>query len=172
MQLSALDLSIIFGYIVLTIVLGMWVSKLASRNLRSYFLAGNKLPWWVLGLSNASGMFDVAGTMWMVGLMVVYGVKSLFIPWVWPVFNQIFLMMFLAVWLRRSEKLTGAEWISFRFGEDGGARAARASAVAGGNPRAARGRVVFHRPSSSMEDGSPPRDNDPTPPNSVASRPR
>lgn len=123
MQLSPLDLGIIFGYIVLTIVLGMWVSKLASKNLRSYFLAGNQLPWWVLGLSNASGMFDVAGTMWMVGLMVVYGVKSLFIPWVWPVFNQIFLMMFLAVWLRRSAKLTGAEWISFRFGEDGGARA-------------------------------------------------
>lgn len=123
MQLSAIDLSIIFGYIVLTVALGMWVSKLASKSLRSYFLAGNKLPWWVLGLSNASGMFDVAGTMWMVGLMVVYGVKSLFIPWVWPVFNQIFLMMFLAVWLRRSAKLTGAEWINFRFGEDGGAKA-------------------------------------------------
>lgn len=123
MQLSPLDLGIILGYVVLTVVLGMWVSRLASKSLRSYFLAGNQLPWWVLGLSNASGMFDVAGTMWMVGLMVVYGVKSLFIPWVWPVFNQIFLMMFLAQWLRRSEKLTGAEWISFRFGEDGGARA-------------------------------------------------
>ena len=123
MKLSTLDLGIIFGYVVLTVVLGMWVSKLASKSLKSYFLAGNSLPWWVLGLSNASGMFDVAGTMWMVGLMVVYGVKSLFIPWVWPVFNQIFLMMFLAVWLRRSAKLTGAEWISFRFGEDGGARA-------------------------------------------------
>ena len=123
MTLTPIDLAIVAGYIVLTIGLGFWVAKLSSKSLASYFLAGNKLPWYVLGLSNASGMFDVAGTMWMVGLLVVYGLKSVFIPWLWPVFNQIFLMVFLAVWLRRSGKLTGAEWISFRFGEDFGARA-------------------------------------------------
>ena len=68
-------------------------------------------------------VFDVGGTMWMVGLLVVYGLKSVFIPWLWPVFNQIFLMVFLAIWLRRSGKLTGAEWITFRFGDGLGARA-------------------------------------------------
>lgn len=123
MNLQPIDLAIVAGYVLLTIGLGFWVAKLSSGSLQSYFLAGNKLPWWVLGLSNASGMFDVAGTMWMVGLLVVYGLKSVFIPWLWPVFNQVFLMVFLAIWLRRSGKLTGAEWISFRFGEDVGARA-------------------------------------------------
>jgi Na+/proline symporter len=123
MNLQPIDLAIVGGYIVLTIGLGFWVSKRSSGSLSNYFLAGNKLPWWILGLSNASGMFDVAGTMWMVGLLVVYGLKSVFIPWLWPVFNQIILMMFLAVWLRRSGKLTGAEWITFRFGDGMGARA-------------------------------------------------
>ncbi len=123
MNLQPIDLAIVAGYLVLTIGLGFWVSKLSSKSLSSYFLAGNKLPWWILGLSNASGMFDVGGTMWMVGLLVVYGLKSVFIPWLWPVFNQIFLMAFLAVWLRRSGKLTGAEWMTFRFGDGGGARA-------------------------------------------------
>ncbi|MBW8880228.1 MAG: sodium:solute symporter, partial [Asticcacaulis sp.] len=123
MNLSTIDIAIVAGYLVLTIGLGFWVSKRSSGSLANYFLAGNKLPWWVLGLSNASGMFDVAGTMWMVGLLVVYGLKSVFIPWLWPVFNQIFLMAFLAVWLRRSGKLTGAEWITFRFGDGAGARA-------------------------------------------------
>jgi len=123
MNLQPIDLAIIAGYLLLTVGLGFWVAKLSSGSIQSYFLAGNKLPWWVLGLSNASGMFDVAGTMWMVGLLVVYGLKSVFIPWLWPVFNQVFLMAFLAIWLRRSGKLTGAEWISFRFGEDTGARA-------------------------------------------------
>ncbi len=123
MSLSALDLAIVAGYIVLTLGLGFWVSKLSSGSMANYFLAGNKLPWYVLGLSNASGMFDVSGTMWMVGLLVVYGMKSVFIPWLWPVFNQIFLMAFLAVWLRRSGRLTGAEWITFRFGDGLGARA-------------------------------------------------
>ena len=123
MSLSFVDLAIIAGYVALTIGLGFWVSKLSSGSLANYFLAGNKLPWYVLGLSNASGMFDVGGTMWMVGLLVVYGLKSVFIPWLWPVFNQIFLMVFLATWLRRSGKLTGAEWMTFRFGDGAGARA-------------------------------------------------
>jgi solute:Na+ symporter, SSS family len=122
--LPPLDIAIILAYLAVTIGLGFWVSRHASTSLSSYFLAGNKLPWYALGLSNASGQFDVAGTMWMVYLIVVYGVKSLFVPWLWPVFNQVFLMVFLASWLRRSGVLTGAEWITFRFGDGAGARAA------------------------------------------------
>jgi solute:Na+ symporter, SSS family len=128
-SLSYLDIGIIIGYIALTIWLGFWISTRASKSLKSYFLAGQKLPWYILGLSNASGMFDVAGTMWLVYLVAVYGLKSVFIPWLWPVFNQIFLMMFLAVWLRRSGALTGAEWITFRFGNGVGARASHLSIV-------------------------------------------
>ena len=46
----------------------------------------------------------------------MYGLKSIWIPWLWPVFNQIFLMVYLSTWLRRSNALTGAEWIETRFG--------------------------------------------------------
>ena len=69
-------------------------------------------------------MFDISGTMWMVYLLFVYGLKSVWIPWLWPVFNQIFLMIYLSVWLRRSGVMTGAEWIKFRFGETRGANLA------------------------------------------------
>jgi Na+/proline symporter len=75
----------------------------------------------MLGLSNASGMFDISGTMWLVTLGFVYGLKSIWIPWLWPVFNQIFLMVFLSIWLRRSNATTGAEWIQTRFGIGKGA---------------------------------------------------
>jgi Na+/proline symporter len=74
----------------------------------------------MLGLSNASGMFDISGTMWLVTLAFVYGLKSIWIPWLWPVFNQIFLMVFLSIWLRRSNATTGAEWIRTRFGSGRG----------------------------------------------------
>lgn len=124
MALHLADVAIILGYLTLTVVIGFWVSKRASAGLKSYFLGGNRLPWYALGLSNASGMFDVAGTMWMVSLLFVYGLKSIFIPWLWPVFNQIFLMVFLAMWLRRSGVMTGAEWIRLRFGDGRGAQIA------------------------------------------------
>jgi Na+/proline symporter len=66
-------------------------------------------------------MFDIAGTMWLVYLLFIYGLKSIWIPWLWPVFNQIFLMVFLSAWLRRSNVTTGAEWIRTRFGDTRGA---------------------------------------------------
>jgi solute:Na+ symporter, SSS family len=59
--------------------------------------------------------------MLLVYWLFVYGLKSIWIPWVWPVFNQIFLMVYLSVWLRRSNVMTGAEWIRTRFGNDKGA---------------------------------------------------
>ncbi len=129
MNLHAIDLLIIIGYVAVTIFIGFWISNRASRSLQNYFLGGNTIPWYYLGLSNASGMFDISGTMWMVYLLFVYGVKSIWIPWLWPVFNQVFLMIFLSLWLRRSGVMTGAEWIKFRFGEDRGAHLAHVIVV-------------------------------------------
>jgi Na+/proline symporter len=77
----------------------------------------------MLGISNASGMFDISGTMLLVSWMFVYGIKSVWIPWLWPTFNQIFLMVYLSAWLRRSKVMTGAEWIKTRFGTGRGAQA-------------------------------------------------
>jgi Na+/proline symporter len=116
MNLQSLDIAIILGYLLTTIVIGLLLKKRAQNDMSSYLLGGKKLPWYMLGLSNASGMFDISGTMWLVTLTFVYGLKSIWIPWLWPVFNQIFLMVYLSAWLRRSNVTTGAEWISFRFG--------------------------------------------------------
>ena len=107
---------------VATVGVGLWLSKRASKNIKTYFLAGNDIPWYYLGLSNASGMFDVSGTMIAVTWLFVYGLKSAWIPWLWPIWNQIIMMVFLAVWMRRSNVLTGAEWITFRFGKSLGSR--------------------------------------------------
>jgi len=122
MQLHPIDIGIVLLYIIATIFIGFWISKKASKNMESYFLGGNTISWQFLGLSNASGMFDISGTMWMVALLFVYGLKSVWIPWLWPVFNQIFMMIFLSIWLRRSGVMTGAEWIRFRFGDSQGAK--------------------------------------------------
>ena len=122
MKLAALDLSIIIGYILLTFSIGYYLSKKSSSNLSGYFLGGNKIKWWMLGLSNSSGMFDVNAVSWRLGLLLIYGVQSVWIPWVWPVWNQVFVMIFLSTWLRRSGAMTGAEWMRIRFGDGVGGR--------------------------------------------------
>jgi Na+/proline symporter len=123
MQLHWIDISIVVLYLIATIFVGFWVSKRASQSMKHYFLGGNQLPWYMLGVSNASGMFDISGTMWLVYVTVTYGMKGVWLPWVWPVFNQIFLMVYMSVWLRRSNVMTGAEWIQTRFGKGNGATA-------------------------------------------------
>ncbi|HRN44005.1 MAG TPA: Na+:solute symporter, partial [Flavobacterium sp.] len=115
--------AIIAIYIALTLGVGIWISKRASQGLDSYFLGGKSIKWYYLGLSNGSGMFDVSGTAWMVGILFLYGVKSFMFMWIWPIWNQIFIMIFLAAWIRRSNIMTGSEWILTRFGDDKSGRA-------------------------------------------------
>lgn len=122
MALHIIDIIIILVYILGIVWLGFYISKKASRDLQSYFLGGNTMKWYYLGLSNASGMFDISGTMWTVSILFVYGLKSAWIPWLWPVWNQVFVFVFLAIWKRRSNTMTGAQWITFRFGEGRGAK--------------------------------------------------
>ncbi len=129
MQLHWMDISIIGLYLVSTILVGFWVKQRASKNLDSYFLGGKQLSWFVLGISQAAGCFDITGTMWLVYLVFVYGLKSIYIPWIYPMFLHIFYMVYMAKWVRRSNVLTGAEWIRTRFGKNKGAELSQISIV-------------------------------------------
>lgn len=124
MNLSTVDILIILLYLVVIIGLGFWISKKASKNIQSYFLGDNNIKWYWLGFSNSSGMFDVSGTAFYVALLFIYGFKAAWLPWLWPIWNQIFVMVFLAIWIRRSNAMTGADWIIKRFGDDKGGRLA------------------------------------------------
>jgi solute:Na+ symporter, SSS family len=116
MKIEILDIVVIITYLVLVSVIGIILQKQAQRDKNNYLLGGKNIPFWMLGISNASGMFDISGTAWMVAIMFVYGIKSIWLPWLWPVFNQIFMMVYLSIWLRRSNVSTGAEWMLTRFG--------------------------------------------------------
>ena len=129
MKLHWIDVSILIVYLAAMLVVGFLVERRARLGIGHYFLGNNKMPWWLLSMSNAASMFDISGTIWLVYLLFTYGLKSVFIPWLWPIFNQIFLMVYLSSWLRRSNVMTGGEWITLRFGTDRGAEISRISVV-------------------------------------------
>ncbi len=129
MVIHSIDIIIIALYLVVVVAIGFVVSRKAGQDIGSYFLGGNTLPWYLLGVANASSMFDITGTMWLVYILFVYGLKGCWLPWLWPTFNQVFLMVYLAVWIRRSNVLTGAEWITTRFGAGTGGELSRISVV-------------------------------------------
>jgi len=77
MKLKAIDIAIVLAYLVLMVLIGWFLRKRARQNKESYLLGGKKLPWYLLGLRDASDMFDISGTMWMVSLCFVYGMKRI-----------------------------------------------------------------------------------------------
>ena len=129
MSIHPIDITILVLYLIAVVSVGIYLTTRASQNLDTYFLAGRSVPWYILGVSNSSSMFDITGTMWLVLMFLVYGVKGAWIPWIWPTFNQIFLMVYLSIWIRRSNVLTGAEWITTRFGNGKGAELSRISVL-------------------------------------------
>ena len=129
MQLEVIDIAIIAAYLVIIVISGFILSKRAAKNLDAYFLAGKSIPWYILSISNASSMFDITGTMFLVYLLFAYGLKGVWLPWMWPTFNQIFGMVYISIWIRRSNVLTGAQWIQTRFGNDKGANLSQISVV-------------------------------------------
>lgn len=124
-----IDLAIIVLYMLLMVAVGWWVARKASQSAESYFLAGKSLPWWIIGIAHGSSGIDITGTMWFVTMLFVYGVKATWLLWIWPLFNVVFRMMYLGVWVRRSNVLTGAEWMKTRFGRGMGAEIAYATVV-------------------------------------------
>ncbi|HUU19125.1 MAG TPA: sodium:solute symporter family protein [Sedimentisphaerales bacterium] len=129
MELHSIDICIIIGYLVVVVIMGWLLSKRASKNLDAYFLGDKSLPWYVIGTSHGASGFDITGTMWFVVMLFTYGVKAAFIPWIWPLFDRVFRQVYLGPWIRRSNVLTGAEWMRTRFGKDLGGNLSHISVV-------------------------------------------
>ena len=127
--MEGLDLAIVAVYLLVMVAVGGWVARLASRNVESYFLAGKSLPWYLIGIAHGSSGIDITGTIWFVTMLFIYGVKGIWLLWIWPLFNVIFRMVYLGTWVRRSNVLTGAEWMRTRFGAGLGGELAYLSVV-------------------------------------------
>ena len=120
-----IDYSIIILYLVVVIGFGFWYQKKASQNLQSYFLGGNRFHWLALAMSGSVSTFDITGTMWIVSLLFIMGMKSMWVHWMWGFMIGAFCLAFMGKWVRRSNVMTGAEWMVTRFGDGGAGKSAR-----------------------------------------------
>ncbi len=123
--MSSLDYAIIGGYFAIVIGLGFWYQKKASQNIKAYFLGGNSMHWLALAMSGSVATFDITGTMWIVSILFVLGMKSMLHHWMWGFMMGAFFLAYMGKWVRRSKVVTAAEWMETRFGDDAGGRLAR-----------------------------------------------
>jgi len=119
------DSIVIGAYFAIVIALGFWYQKRASRDLDSYFLGGKRLHWLALAMSGSVSTFDITGTMWIVTLIALFGMRSMWNHWMWGFLMGAFFMAYMGKWVRRSGVMTGAEWMVTRFGSGRAGRTAR-----------------------------------------------
>jgi len=112
-----IDYAIIVLYFVAVIGTGFWYQRRASQNIESYFLGGKRIHWLALAMSGSVSNFDITGTMWIVTLITLFGMKSMWNHWMWGFLMGAFFLAFMGKWIRRSNVMTGAEWMVTRFGD-------------------------------------------------------
>lgn len=127
LHLNAIDATVVAVYLSVVIFLGMLMKRRAAKNLQSYFLGENQLPWWALAMSGSSSYFDITGTMWIVSLFVTMGLKGMWVQWIWGFIIPVFYLAYMGKWIRRSGVMTGSEWMETRFGTGQAGELARAS---------------------------------------------
>jgi SSS family solute:Na+ symporter len=125
--LSLLDQCVVVGYLATILAIGFAMKRRAARGMSAYFLGGRDLPWWALAMSGSSSYFDITGTMWIVSTFIVLGLKGMWVHWLWGFPITAFYLAYMGRWIRRSNVLTGAEWMYTRFGADRAGDLARLS---------------------------------------------
>lgn len=116
MQLSVLDQIIVVVYLAAIMSIGFAMKRKAAKGMSSYFLGGRQLPWWALAMSGSSSYFDITGTMWIVSTFIALGLKGMWVHWLWGFPITAFYLAYMGKWIRRSDAMTGAEWMKTRFG--------------------------------------------------------
>ncbi|MHB9036455.1 MAG: sodium:solute symporter family transporter [Armatimonadota bacterium] len=89
-----------------------------AASLDHYFLAGRTMPWYLLGIAGMSNWFDMTGTMIITSFLYMLGPRGLFIEFRGgAVLVLAFMLCYTGKWHRRSGCMTGAEWMTYRFGQ-------------------------------------------------------
>jgi SSS family solute:Na+ symporter len=123
--MTIIDAGVVFLYFMVVVGLGFRYKKRASQSLDSYFLGEKRIPWLLLSMSGSVSNFDITGTMWIVSILFVLGMKSMWHHWMWGFLMGAFFLAYMGKWVRRSNVMTAAEWMKTRFGDGTAGRLAR-----------------------------------------------
>jgi SSS family solute:Na+ symporter len=98
--LNAVDYTVFFVYMALTMFLGFAVSRNARRKPKDYFLGEKKLPWYVVGASMVASDISSEHFIANVGIAYLYGMVAATGSWNCWIIYSIFLFVFLPYYVR------------------------------------------------------------------------
>ncbi|MCX5758806.1 MAG: sodium transporter, partial [Candidatus Hydrogenedentes bacterium] len=116
MRLGSVDIGVFVAYIAGIVFLGVLASRKSLNTKRDYFLAGDKLPWWMVGGSIVAANISSHHFIGVIGTAYARGFVAMTIEWgaILIGFNAL-LWIFLPFYLRNGF-YTMPEFLDRRFG--------------------------------------------------------
>ena len=114
MILSPLDWCIVAAYFIFSLLVGVWASKRAGQDTRSFFLAGRNMPWWLLGISMVATTFSTDTPNLVTELVRKDGVAGNWTWWAFLLTGMLTVFVYAKLW-RRSGVLTDIEFYELRY---------------------------------------------------------
>jgi SSS family solute:Na+ symporter len=116
MRIHTIDVVVFGAYILAVLAVGIWASRRAMSTKRDYFLAGDKLPWWMVGGSIVASNISSHHFVGVMGLAYAIGFAAMTVEWgaILIGFNAL-LWIFLPFYLRNGF-YTMPEFLDRRFG--------------------------------------------------------
>ncbi len=113
-KLEPLDWIVIAVYCLVTLGIGLYFARRASKNTGEFFLGGRSLPWWLAGTSMVATSFAADTPLYVTGIVRAHGV---YLNWIWwsLAVSHMFSLVFLARMWRRAEVVTDVELADIRY---------------------------------------------------------
>ena len=110
-----IDWLIVLLYFILTMGLGLYLSRRAAKSLVDFFVSGRSLPWWLAGTSMAATTFSIDTPLYICGVVASRGIAGNWEWWSFGISHIILIYIFARLW-RRAEIVTDAELTEMRYG--------------------------------------------------------
>ena len=120
MQLENIDWLIISAFFILSLAIGIIVSKKSGKDVTEFFLSGRKMPWWLLGISMVATTFSADTPNLVTDIVRTSGVAGNWIWWAFLLTGMLTVFVYAKLW-RRSEVLTDLEFYELRYSGKGAA---------------------------------------------------
>ncbi|HNS18629.1 MAG TPA: Na+:solute symporter [Bacteroidales bacterium] len=114
MVLSGIDWLIIGVYFLVSISIGIYLSKRASRSTSDFFLTGRNLPWYIAGTSMVATTFAADTPLAVTELVAQNGIAGNWLWWNMLLGGMLTVFFFARLW-RRAGILTDCEFVSIRY---------------------------------------------------------
>ncbi|MEX2483561.1 MAG: sodium:solute symporter family protein [Brumimicrobium sp.] len=115
MELSGLDLTVIFTFFGIVLAIGIIVSRKSGKNSAEYFLSGRNMPWWLLGFSMVATTFSTDTPNLVTDIVRKDGVSGNWVWWAFLLTGLLTVFVYAKLW-RKSNVTTDMEFYELRYG--------------------------------------------------------